>query len=106
MEKIQYFNNVPLLFTRFAEAPPELLETEDPRLSGAKHHDCVDLGQVHSLIENIDGEDHVQFPLVQLLERGGSRGGNWPAVDGDGTKPIFLEEIGHEISMTLGAAEC
>ena len=56
-----------ILAETLAQATTELLGKDDAGLSVAQHHDLVHLGNIDSLIEDIAGEDVVQFPGCQIL---------------------------------------
>src|SRR5690606_26453191 len=63
-----------------AQAATELLQPDDLRFGGPKHHHRVDRRYVHALVEHVHGEDDLQVAGGQALQRYRSRIGTRPRV--------------------------
>ena len=51
------------------EAAAQLLQEDDRRLRGPQHQHGVDVGDVETLVEQVDGEDDFQLTAAQFVER-------------------------------------
>ena len=66
-------DNAQVVFVgRESEFSTELLHPQNAGVGGAEHYDGVEGGEVDALVEDIDGEDHVEVAVAQLFERAGS----------------------------------
>ena len=55
-----------VLATGFAQATAKLLRENNTGFRLPKHHDLVDVRNIHTFIEQIDGENIIQFAVLQL----------------------------------------
>lgn len=50
-----------LLARGLTKSPPELLEPQDARPGGAKHHHRIDVGEVDAFVEHVDSKYDVEL---------------------------------------------
>jgi hypothetical protein len=62
-------NDEVFLFIAQPQAAAQLLKEEDLRLGRPQHHHRVDPGEVHALVEQVNGEDGAELAVPQLLQR-------------------------------------
>ena len=87
------------------QPPPELLEKHGGTLRRSEHEYGIDLRQVHTLIEEINGEDGSKFPTPQSRKR---RAPFIPwriAVECHSLVPEAVELAGHEVGVGDASAE-
>ena len=51
-----------------SQASAELLQEQDLGFGRAQHHDGIDAGDINSLIEQVDAEQHLQGAGFQLFQ--------------------------------------
>ena len=78
------------------QAAAELLEEQGGAVRRAQQEERVDVGQVHALVEEVDGEENGDFAAAQPVERGPALLLRAVAPDGCGRNAGLLEHPGHE----------
>ena len=73
---------------RSPQAAAELLQPNDAGLGRPQHQDGVDVGNVESLVEHVDGKQDVESPVGKRLERRSPRGRSFSRVNRHGTHTV------------------
>ena len=87
------------------QPPPELLEKHGRTLGRSEHEHGVDLGEVDTLVEEIDGEDGPKLPSPQSQERRTPIIARRAAVECHGLVSKTGELVRHEVGMGDARAE-
>jgi hypothetical protein len=88
-----------------SEAPAELLQEDGRTFGRSKEQDRVDVRQVEALIEEVSGEEHVDPPLLQVLESTFALSLRSVAADGSRGDARLVEGRRHELRVGDADAE-
>ena len=101
-----------ILAACLAQTTAELLRENDARLRLTQHHDLIDVWNIHAFIEQVDGENIVQFAVLQLCH--GSVAFHLRIFAGDGFRAVWpfrllvhllVEQVGQSFRFLASAAE-
>src|SRR4051794_36988014 len=87
------------------QPPPQLLQKDGGRLRWPQHEHGIDVGNVEALIEEIDGEDHLEISAAEVVDRLMARSAGLPTVHRRAADTAFKEVGAHEVGMMLRCAK-
>lgn len=93
------------LVGRLPEPSSELLEEQGRALGRPEHENGVEDGDVDALVEQVDGEDDVDPPGGEVLQRALAIRVRAVAPDGDGSDAMGVEVPRHELGVFDAHAE-
>jgi hypothetical protein len=93
------------LLSDFLSPTAELLEEQRRGLRRTQEEHRVDLWDVEALVEEVDGEEHLDLAGTEAADRVRSRLGRVPPVIGLGDDARFVEALRHELRVRNGDAE-
>ena len=88
-----------------AQATTELLQEHNRRRRGTQHQDDVDVGNIQSLVEDVDAADHLHVTGAKGVEGCGARSRAWLAVDAARLDSALDKELRHEVGVRRRTAE-
>ena len=94
-------NGQMILPVRDPETTSQLLQEDHRRLGGSQHQHRVDRRHVEALVEQVDGEEHLDCAVETVIDGAGSRCRRGPS----GRRRAGLrsaEEVGHEVGVGGG----
>ena len=87
------------------QSPAELLEEDCGALGGSKEQQCVHFGEVHALVEDVDGEDDLEVAAPERCDDVATLLARCVAGNTGGLESGFSELLGHEPGLIDTHAE-